>query len=340
MIFKDYKKYFLTDVAVSFDQQPIPIAGQKTRRWRCYRYSFKGFVCGFFCILLLAGCDKFVEIPPPTTEITTATVFSNTGTVTSALTSIYTQMFNNAESYLMAQDQGLLSDELTNHSVNTPNIEFYTNAMLASQGPGDWNQAYYYIYEANAIIAGLTSNSNITGAVNQQLAGEAKFVRAFWHFYLTNLYGAVPIVTTTNYATNGVIYRSAPALVYSQIIQDLTDAVSLLNANYVDVTDTAVTTERTRPNKAAAEALLARAYLYTQKYDSAVQEATLVINNSEYGLCGLGGTVDSPFLANSTEAIWQLATPSPSSFRTPDGEYFTLVNAPGTGTYNCNTISP
>jgi starch-binding outer membrane protein, SusD/RagB family len=319
MIFEEYKKYLLT------------------RR------------CLLLLVVLVAGmqgCKKFVQIPPPDTEIVTADVFNNIGTATAATTAIYTQMFNNSESWEIAQNLGLLSDELTNHSPGSTLEEFYTNALIATNtDAGEWVNAYYYIYQANAIITALKNNGNITPAVVQQLTGEALFMRAFWHFYLTNEYGDVPLVTTTLYTVNESISRTPRAQVYAQIILDLQSAQALLNANYVDASDTAITTERTRPTKAAAQALLARAYLYTQKYDSAEIQSTNVINNGLYQLCtnlNPAGRVgrDSVFLMNSTAAIWQLYTPQPTRENTIDAQNFILIGAPTTGTRNSTTISP
>jgi starch-binding outer membrane protein, SusD/RagB family len=344
MIFEDYKKYLLAGVAVSSDQQPNPIAGLKTRR--CLSCS------GWLILLILfdvctQGCKKFVQIPPPNTLLVTTNVFNNNSTATSALTSIYTQMFTNSESFNIAQDLGLLADELTNYSTSAVQVEFYTNAMTATSITGEWDNAYNYIYRANAVIAALQNNGNISPAVAQQLTGESLFLRAFWHFYLTNEYGAVPLVTTTLYTVNESISRTPQALVYAQIIQDLKNAQSLLNANYVDGSDTTVTTERTRPTKAAAQALLARVYLYTGKYDSAQAQATLVINNTNlYALDSILSPTNStyspnsPFLMNSTEAIWQLYTPQPSGDNTNDAQNFYLAGVPSTGTDNSTTISP
>jgi len=295
-------------------------------------------------IVLCTGCKKFVQIGPPNTEVVTASVFNSNGNVTSALLGIYISMFNNAESWSMAQNQGLLSDELTNYSTNLPNIQFYTNSMLALDNNGNWNNAYNYIYQANALIAGLKNNSNIGPPIVQQITGESLFIRAFWHFYLTNMYGAIPVVTTTEYTMNASISRTPRPQVYTQIIQDLQDAQSLLNPYYVDATDTAQSTERVRPTKAAAEAMLARVYLYTNKFDSAEAEATMVINNSnlyslDSNLSLLMGP-NSVFLMNSTEAIWQLYTPQPASENTVDAQNFILTSAPNTRSGNSATISP
>jgi hypothetical protein len=296
-------------------------------------------------LVILLGCKKFVEIPPPVTQLVTASVFDNSTTATSAQTTIYTQMAKNAESYWLALYSGLLADELKNYSTAVNYVDYYTNAMNAATGNlfGHWKFYYNYIYQANAVISALQGNNSISPAIEQQLIGEAEFVRAFWLFYLTNCYGNIPIVTTTNYTINASIARSPQAQVYQQIVSDLTDARQKLNSNYVDNSDTATTTERTRPNKAVAEAFLARVYLYMGKYDSAEIFAAAVINNNSYQLCtnlspAMGS--NSVFLMNSTEAIWQIAIPLPASGNTRDALYFILLGAPSSGQTNCTTISP
>lgn len=307
----------------------------------CFFLVIVVFVCG------LSSCKKFVEIPPPTTQVASVSVFNNSTTATSAEISIYTQMANNGESYFLALYSGLLADELKNYSASTIMEDYYTNAMNAGGANtfGHWSSYYSYIYQANAIISSLQGNSNIVPAIEQQLIGEAEFVRAFWLFYLANCYGDVPIVTTPNYVVNSSIARSPETQVYRQIISDLSDAEQKLNGNYIDVSDTAVTTERTRPNKAVAEALLSRVYLYMGKYDSSKMLATDLINNSIYQLCANLSPVmgaNSVFLANSAEAIWQLAIPLPTSSDTRDAFYFILTGAPSTSqgaTTKCTTIS-
>jgi hypothetical protein len=295
-----------------------------------------------FCatiIFLVSSCKKFVEIPPPQTQLITASVFNNSASATAAVTNIYAQMFSNTESYKISQANGLLGDELTNYSTLTPQTQYFKNAMVVTQSnTGEWTNAYSYIYQANAVIEALKDNAAISSTVINQLAGEAKFIRAFWHFYLTNAYGDVPLVTTTAYSVNGIIARSPKSEVFQQIIADLKDAQNLLSANYVDASDTITTTDRVRPTKWAAAALLGRAYLYTAKYDSAEIQASAVINNKIlYDTVSLNNV----FLKNSKEAIWQVAAPLPVSnnLNTWDGYYYLLQGAPSTGNFGSSYIS-
>jgi starch-binding outer membrane protein, SusD/RagB family len=297
-------------------------------------------LCNYLlCIIFfLTSCNKFVEIPPPVTELVTASVFNDNASATAAELNIYTQMQQPGESYLMAQRNGLLSDELKNYSTSPYLIQYYTNDLFAKNTPGPWRSAFNYIYQANAIIEGLQYYSGVTSAVKQQLTAESKFVRAFWNFYLTNLYGDVPLVTSTDYSINNALYRTPQIQVYQQIVADLKDAENDLNDNYVDVSDTTITSDRVRPTKWAAASLLARTYLYRSNWDSAESQATIVINNTS--LFSLVASLDSVFLANSSEAIWQLGTPLPAgNGATPDGSGFILISQPQTGNANSSTIS-
>jgi len=292
------------------------------------------------------SCKKFVEIPPPTTALVSSTVFNNAADATAAQTVIYSQMANNGESFSISQVCGLSADELTNYSTNNAVLLPYTNSMTATPlSFGRWSAAYFYIYQANAVIAGMQNNTHIAPAIVRQLNGESKFIRAFWHFYLTNTFGAVPLVLSTDYAVTSKLSRTSQAIVYQQVIADLKEAYTQLNSNYVDASDTTSTTERVRPNKAAAAALLARAYLYTKDYVNAESQASLVINNSQYSLCtNLSPQMgpQSVFLTNSSEAIWQLQTPLPATMNTVDGSGYILQGGPNTisGGTQSSSISP
>jgi hypothetical protein len=136
-----------------------------------------------------------------------------------------------------------------------------------------------------------------TGFRNQAIA-QAKFLRAFCYFYLTNLYGAVPLVLTTDVAQNSVLGQSSSAAVYQQIIADLQFAQSNLATDY-----SASAGQRTMANQSAATALLARVYLYTGDWADAEAQATAMIgNNALYSLATNLATVFTP---SNNEAILQ-----------------------------------
>ena len=277
----------------------------------------------FGLLLPLTSCEDFVDIEPPKTQIISETVFADDASASSALMGIYSRMirsgFASGDLSSFTLYGGLSADELINYASNRD--EFSTNSVDIDNGAlraNLWTQPYEYIYSANAVIEGLKSTTAVTEELKQQLEGEAKFIRAFCYFYLTNLFGDVPLHLTTDYRITSVASRTSQSQVLQQIITDLSEARSLLSDDYI-------TEERVRPNKSVATALLARVYLYTQDWASAeIQTSTLIDNTRTYVL---EDDLNNVFLAASTEAIWQLK-PVEQGFNTNEGRFFILMGSP------------
>jgi hypothetical protein len=199
---------------------------------------------------------------------------------------------------LVTVDAGMSADELSQFGYG--NNPFENNNLLPNNGllyNLFWKSAYYHIYMANAAIEGLQASGSLPTAFKNQLLGESKFLRAYIYFYLTNLYGDVPLATTTSWNINSFLPRSSIDSVYRQIKADLKDAQKLLATDY-----SVSQGERTRANIWAATALLSRVYLYREQWDSAEAQATSVISNgSLFELDTLNGI----FLKTSPEAILQ-----------------------------------
>lgn len=301
--------------------------------------SFKniGYCLLSIGIVLITGCKKLVEVDPPKNLLVTTNVFNNDNAVIATQLAIYAQMQDIPWS--LAVETGLSSDELTNFSTGQGSIDLYKNALDATIDGSNlpWAKIYQLIYQENAILENVQASSGLSKVVRKQSIGEAQFMRAFFYFYLVNLYGDVPLITTTDYKVNSSMSRTPKSKVYEQMILDLKSAQNELSGSYLDETDSVVTSDRVRPTIWAASALLARTYLYNEKFDSAEAMASIVIGNTSlFGLPGL----DSVFLANSQEAIWQIIPPSSQQF-TYEGDIFTLFAPPGgSGMNNSNAISP
>jgi starch-binding outer membrane protein, SusD/RagB family len=128
---------------------------------------------------------------------------------------------------------------------------------------------------------------------------------------LINLYGSVPLVTSTDYHKNMVIGREPVENIYTRIIADLTEAQTLLNPVYP-------TSNRLRPNRYTAMSLLAKVYLFQKKWNLSEQVATQIINSGTYKL---EPNLNNVFLSSSNEAIWKLSPVFPG-VETWEGYYF------------------
>jgi len=270
--------------------------------------SHKSIGLNLILLLLFVSCEQIVKVDPPHNQLISQTVFDSETAAVSAINGLYSKMmqgnaqFGSSAITLLA---GLSADEFYNA---TPGIysEFADNAIASSNTvvrTNIWSQAYNLIYQANSIIEGVDRSSHLSSEVRNQLTGEGLFIRAFCHFYLVNLFGDIPLITTTNYLDNLSKPRSRKEDVYRQIENDLELSKTLLNNNYPQA-------ERIRPNKWVATALLSRVYLYTNKLEQAVANASEVLARSEYSLEISPANV---FKRTSQEAIWQMAPVQPGN---------------------------
>jgi hypothetical protein len=268
-------------------------------------FRYRTFLFCTACALSAISCKKLIEVPPPENQLVTATIFSNDQNATDAIRGLYIRIMSSPRSLLNGGASfynALSSDELYRPLPLASEDAFTTNTLTSQNTACNvlYSLAYMLIYQANLAREQLTGSKTVSPSVKQQLTGEADVVRAFFYFYLVNLYGDVPLVTTTEYSTNAVLPRTPSAAVYQQIITDLKEAQTFLSPAYTTTSDP---NDRSRPNRATATALLARVYLYQKDWAQAEQQATAVITDNAYRL---EPNPDSVFLSVSREAIWQL----------------------------------
>ncbi len=283
------------------------------------RFSYFLGVCVLLCNL--GACKKMVEVGQPQGTVTTEKVFSNDADANAALAGIYSLMMSNTGSLTgtnggISVYAGLSADELSTYQgVNNPvDYQFETNKLLADNMMTSifWSPLYKTIYSINAALEGVAASAatTLSDSLRTQINGECKFLRAFNYFYLTNIFGDVPLVLSSDFTITMGMARTAQATVYNQMIQDLKDAQALLPGDY-----SVAGNERIRANKWAATALLARVYLYQKDWKDAQQQAASVIENGQFSL---PTDLSQVFLKNSQEAIFQL---KPNTTVSPYGIY-------------------
>lgn len=302
---------------------------------KAVQFTFQSLTlfCAVISMVCIPGCTKLIEAPIPSEYVADANVYNTNASAISVLDGIYISM-NAADQPFQGYNSitlfaGLSADELSLYSgyiggINSYNSYFTNNLSQAlgalPSGAEHWSPLYSYIFRCNAAIEGLQTSTGLAPAIKQQLLGEAEFLRAFYYFYLVNLFGDVPLVLTTDPDKNKALSRSSASDVYLQILEDLQDAEGKLSVNFLNGQLLATTTDRIRPTQWAAKALLARVYLYTGDWAKSEAKATEVINNSSlFTIMPL----NSVFLKNSKEAIWQLQ-PTDINFNTQDAKIFVI----------------
>lgn len=276
---------------------------------------------------MLNSCDSFVDVELPKSQLTTVTVFEDYSTANAALIDIYANIRDKGmltgTGLGISNQLGNYADEITStQNPNNPSLNFYNNSLLPSNTSvsGYWNITYNQIYAANAVIEGVEASKNLSVEQKKQLTGEALFIRALLHFYLVNIFGDVPYITQTDYKKNSTVSRTPTQEVYQSSIADLENAITVLP----DATATS-DTERVRPNKSTAQALLARVYLYNKSYPEAANMASAVLNQES--LYGLEQNIAKVFLIGSKETIWQLQSGN-AGLNTAEASFFTFTSGP------------
>lgn len=142
-----------------------------------------------------------------------------------------------------------------------------------------WEQSYKNIVGTNIVLEKLQEGESME---NDQLIAENLYLRSMLYFYLTNVFGrpyvqgpenmGVPIKLSSDVDENPA--RSSVGEVYAQIEKDLLKGESLFNTSKANV----------YASKEAAQALLARVYLYKGENQKAIEYADKVINSGRFTL--------------------------------------------------------
>lgn len=276
-------------------------------------------------LLIVVSCDSFVEVDLPKSQLTSEGVFKDFATADAALTDIYAKIRDKGVltglNTGISNQLGNYTDELIAYGEPTSTtVSFYNNAVLASNSDvaDYWNASYNQIYATNAILEGLADNNSFASENKNKLVGEALFIRALMHFYLVNLFGDIPYIKKTDYIENRSVSRIPATAVYTNILEDLQNSIELLPAAYSS-------SERIRPNKYVARALLSRVFLYMGQYAQAANEASAILNQSASFI--LTKNINQVFLISSKETIWQLKSAAAGQ-NTKEGVTFIFLSAP------------
>lgn len=248
--------------------------------------------------LLMSSCESILDIDPPTDSITADVTFSTPEGIRTAATGFYTDNFLNNLMYYQGLELYVsqLSDELQARSGQFADLSQCNYNSSTSYIPNLWDAPYSSIYGANDFLGHVEGSTVLPESELNVYRGEALFFRANAYFYLVNLFGDVPLLTTYDVSVTSKASRTPKAEVYQQIISDLQQAQQLLNNSGNGTT---------RISTDAATALLARVYLYTEQWDKAVSESNKLLPSVDGGQGNNYQleTVERVFLSTSSETI-------------------------------------
>lgn len=269
-----------------------------------------------FLGLLFCSCEKTLDPGYPNHLLSEEAVFENESTVNAAIANIYSDLRDlsvvtggpDGLSALL----GLYADELDSYQSDSQIDNAFYNHIINSNNLAVahfWSSSYSIVFNINSVVEGL-KNAPLEEEKKEIFLGQALFIRAYIHFYLSQLFGDIPYIKTIDFISNSSVTRMPLTEVYGFIEHDLLQARTLLPADSDQ--------ERIAVSKGVATAMLARLYIYMKQWDKSYAESDFIIRS---GIYQWEPDINNVFLKESLSTIWQLK-PAIEGMATKEGELF------------------
>ena len=241
-------------------------------------------------VTAFTSCNDMLDTDPRVTELTAATFPGKPGDVDALNAATYSIMStlgggdnsgicNNPYYWWEMMSDNCYGSGGLQDNVNK-SLHHFTTAS-ANQYEAEFTIIYGGVSRANNQIETI-DNVEWTDAqkpMRNQLLGEAFFMRGFYNLLLTQLFGDIPLITSTVITDELQQQVSAEEVIYPQIIADFVSGLNLMNeqSGYGLRGDG-------HANKYAAESMLARAYMFWAGFYKGVGElatgdATIALND-------------------------------------------------------------
>ncbi|MGO4288305.1 RagB/SusD family nutrient uptake outer membrane protein [Chitinophaga sp. RAB17] len=247
-----------------------------------FKYTYAGWL---LLVVLFTACRRYVDITPQ-------------GKIVPTTVADFRLLLNNSDVFNLA---GGTTDLMTDDIAFTDPAMFTGIRPLSvlniyswaadnyqpQEADEEWNLYYKQIYYANVVIAGINGVKEGTDSEKQLLISEAKVHRAFAYLMLVTQYAVqydattagkdpgVPLLLDPGYTQS--LERATVQKIYDQVLDDLHSAATVLPG---------LPASKIHPSKAAALAILSRAYLTMRNYPQAglYADSTLQLQHSLYDL--------------------------------------------------------
>jgi len=260
-------------------------------------------------LLISPSCEHWIDVDLPDDQINTAAVFQDAQTVNAALMNLYIN-FRNQSPYSgsevgLGTILGLYTDELENLTPSSSPMGYYAlyhNQLnpTSSSVATIWTNSYTHIYAINAFIEGLTASTAIPNQDKEIPLAEALLLRVLYYQALTQVFGAIPYVTSTDYKINTTLGKTNSQEILQALETDLLAIEPKLSDAYRTPT-------KFYPNKAVVDLVLAKNYLLQKQYNQAEKQAQIVIQSPLYAI---EKDVNQVFKQDAKSTLWQLSNDS------------------------------
>ena len=271
------------------------------------KIKFLGVLTIVFSLMFGSCGESFLELDP-NESVSADAAITNLSDVEVAVNGMYDDLQDGGwwgSIFVMAPSIMADGIRLTSENSNRLTSEYNYSVQSGFADPYNmWQEPYKLINKANSILAKI---DDITGdtKLRNHYKGVALGLRGMAHFDMVRMFAhpysqggsalGITIVTEVQEPTAEPA-RNTVAEVYTQVISDLTTAISLMDSDNI---------EDGYFHYWGAKAILARVYLYHEDWALAAQTADEVINSGEFSLVS-NSSYNNIFADMSSESVFEI----------------------------------
>ncbi len=177
-------------------------------------------------------------------------------------------------------------------------LDFLTHTPRTSEFNDFWRLQYKGINQCNTVLEKVPGIA-MDETLKNRILGEAYFLRAFYYFQLTQVFGDVPMLLKITPPDELKTAKTAKSNIYEQIIVDSDKAAAWLPAQYTGA-------DVGRATAGAANALAAKTFIYMKNWNKALEYIAKV---KSLGVHALVPDYEDNFrknTQNNSESVWEI----------------------------------
>ena len=211
-------------------------------------------------------------------------------------------LFNNKNNNFYWAFSTITSDEaITGGDGSRPGLvemDAFTYTPRTEEFNTFWKVNYEGITQCNVVLANL-DKAEMSAGKRSEIKGEALFLRSYYYFVLSQVFGDVPLFTSLVAPENLKVAKTTNAIVLEQIYNDCEEAAAYLPT-------TRPTAQQGKVTKGAALALAAKIALYQKDYNRVIEKTAQIKDLNVYDLMADYRDNFKKSTQNNVESVWEI----------------------------------
>ncbi len=250
----------------------------------------------------LSGCEAILD-KEPIAILDAGSFFQTENDAVQSINAAYNPLlFNNANNnFLWAFAEVTGDAAIPGGDGSRPGIvemETFSYTPRTEELNSYWKLQFKGITQCNLVLDNIVKVNMSEGSKNQ-IIGEALFLRSYYYFLLTQVFGDVPLYLKVTPPDQLKIKKISKTDIYKQISSDCDKAANLLPLSYNG-------SNTGRATKGAALALAAKVSLYVNDYNKVLEYTSKIKALNTYKLVKDYRENFMKLSQNNTESVWEI----------------------------------